>query len=75
MRTHMTEDISEREELEKLQESYNTVMQQITAVEQINVDLVNRLKELEPEKNSIASTEMKNEETPDKNVNIEEEED
>lgn len=47
MRTHMTEIIPEREELAKLEDELTIVKQQISILENENVDVTNRLRELE----------------------------
>lgn len=47
MRTHMTEEISERVMLARLQEEYDTVQQQISILQQENTNMTNRLRELE----------------------------
>lgn len=47
MRTHMTEEISERVMLARLQEEYDNVQQQISILQQENTNMTNRLRELE----------------------------
>lgn len=43
----MTESIPEKVELTKLEEDYNTIMQEIAAFQQDIINMTNRLKELE----------------------------
>ncbi|XP_008185611.1 c-Myc-binding protein homolog isoform X1 [Acyrthosiphon pisum] len=47
MRTNMAEVIPETKELTKLEEEYNAVMQEINKLQQENISMTNRLKELE----------------------------
>ncbi|XP_050527082.1 c-Myc-binding protein-like [Daktulosphaira vitifoliae] len=47
MRNHMTEIITEKVELEKLKEEFETVTQQIYTLQQENVKMTDKLKELE----------------------------
>lgn len=47
MRTHMTEEISERVMLARLQEEYDNIQQQISILQQENTNMTNRLRELE----------------------------
>ncbi|KAF0748098.1 c-Myc-binding protein, partial [Aphis craccivora] len=59
IRTNMTEVISEKVELTKLEEEYDTVMQQIAILQQENMNLMNKLKELERnESNSEENSEI-----------------
>ncbi|CAI6363139.1 unnamed protein product [Macrosiphum euphorbiae] len=54
IRTNMTEIIPEKVELTKLEEEYNTVIQEIAILQQDIINMTNRLKELETnEKNTI----------------------
>jgi len=52
IRTHMAKTISEKEELAKLQKSYYIMKQQMSIVQQENIDMANRLKKYQ----SIEST-------------------
>lgn len=59
MRTHMTKVISERVELNKLQEEYNIVMQQISTLQRENMEMTARLREYEPVVEEFINEEVK----------------
>lgn len=59
MRTHMTKVISERVELKKLQEEYDIVMQQISILQQENMEMTTRLKQFEPVVEEFINEEVK----------------
>lgn len=63
MRTHMTEEISEKVELKNLMDKYDFLVQQIKTLEQINSDFINRIRELELESlnESVVSMELNSE--------------
>jgi len=49
----MTEVISEKVELTKLEKEYDTVMQQIALLQQENISMMKRLKEIEANERDI----------------------
>lgn len=56
IRTHMTETIKEREELEKLKSIYDYMVIQIQEMEDENINLAKAIKELEPNGEEMSSS-------------------
>ncbi|XP_003245126.1 uncharacterized protein LOC100571712 [Acyrthosiphon pisum] len=62
IRTNMTEIIPEKVELTKLEEEYNTVIQEIAILQQDIINMTNRLKELETNESDYNIVEMNSKE-------------
>ncbi|XP_060875654.1 c-Myc-binding protein homolog [Metopolophium dirhodum] len=62
IRTNMTEIIPEKVELTKLEQDYNTVMQEIAILQQDIINITNRLKELETNESNYNIVEINSKE-------------
>jgi len=63
IRTHMTEIVHEREELKMLKDNYNSMISQIQEMEEENMQLASKIKELENYGNELNKSKL--EETDD----------